>query len=213
MTLTVFDLDKTLIQGDSNELWHEFLLERGILSEEFKKEDERLMALYAKGDLDMDEYLTFAVSGLNAVEDDKVDALMGEFLDIKIKPIIYKQTPEVLKKSEHKIIISATPEFVVKPVSHFLGVDECIGMQLLKKDGLYTGKYNLPLSYKEGKVECLKKYIDEKNIKPHEIIFYSDSINDLPLLEFADVSYCINPDEKLEKVALKNGWDIFKWSK
>lgn len=212
MTLHVYDLDKTLIHGDSNELWHEYLLELGILDDEFIKEDKRLMDLYAQGRLDMDEYLAFAIDALKVVNKKKIDELMEEFLNLKIKPIIYPQASKLISEAEHKLIISATPEFIVSPISKMLGIDECIGMRLITKDGEFTGKYEKPLSYKGGKVECLKVWLKEKSFSPDKIIFYSDSINDLPLLEYANEAFCVNPDNKLKEVAKKNGWVMYDWS-
>lgn len=213
MILDIYDLDKTLIDGDSNELWHEYLLELGILDDDFIKEDKRLMGLYAQGVLDMDEYLAFAIDALKVIDKNKIDDLMGHFLENKIKPIIYKQSSKLLSESKNsKLIISATPEFIVRPISNLLGIKECIGMRLLTENGKFTGSYERPLSYKKGKVECLKIWLKKKNIKPEKIVFYSDSINDLPLLEYADESFCVNPDEKLKKVAQQNSWVIYNWN-
>lgn len=211
MILNVYDLDKTLINGDSNELWHEYLLDLGILNDDFIKEDKRLMDLYAKGQLDMDEYLRFAINALKVVNLKRVNELMEEFLNSYIKPIIYPQAKELIENAKNALIISATPEFIVRPISNMLGISECIGMRLIAKDGYFTGKYETPLSYKEGKVECLKQWLKEKNKSFEKKVFYSDSINDLPLLQYADEAYCVNPDEKLEKIAKEKQWVIYNW--
>lgn len=212
MKLTVFDLDKTLINGDSNELWHEFLKEKEILDDEFIEEDKRLMGLYAKGELDMDEYLKFALLALKALSLKEVDSLMSEFIEIKIAPIVYKEAPAVIKNAKNPLIISATPEFIVKPIGKFLGIDEAIGMRLVEENGYFTNKYEKPLSYQEGKVACLQNWLQEKNMSPEKIIFYTDSINDLPLCEFAHEAYCVNPDEKLKDIAKQRKWKIYLWS-
>ncbi len=211
MTLHVYDLDKTLINGDSNELWHEYLQELGILDDEFIKEDKRLMDLYAQGKLDMDMYLEFAVSAFKLIDKQKIESLMDKFLTSKIKPIVHKEAEKIIKNAKHKLIISATPEFIVRPISHMLGIDECIGMRLVMENGKFTGKYEKPLSYKGGKVDCLKIWLKEKDLHPEKITFYSDSINDLPLLEFADFAYCVNPDSQLENIAKKRDWVIYNW--
>lgn len=212
MQLYVFDLDKTLINGDSNELWHKYLYELGILNDEFMQKDKELMDLYALGKLDMDEYLSFALLALKTLSLSQIDELMQKFLQTKIKPIIYKQTNDILKKAKNKIIISATPEFIVSPIAKFLGVDECVGMRLVEQNGYYTNKYKLPLSYKEGKVQCLKQWLNEKNLKPKHITFYTDSINDLPLCNYADEAICINADEMLKQIAREKNWDILQWN-
>ncbi len=212
MILHVFDLDKTLLCGDSNELWHKHLLELGLLDEGFIKEDKRLMDLYAKGQLDMDTYLNFVFDALKQTSLDEISSLMGEFLEKKIKSLIYPDAKNILAKAQNKLIISATADFLVAPIAKMLGVDESIGLKLSTKDGKFTGKYELPLSYKEGKVECLKLWLKQKNLTCKKIIFYSDSINDLPLLEYAHEAHCVNPDEKLERVAKTKKWKIHKWN-
>lgn len=210
MTLNVFDLDKTLIDGDSNELWHEFLLEKQILDDEFLKEDKRLMDLYAKGELDMDEYLKFAVEAFTKLDIFQTQNLMSEYLENKIKPIIHKEAQEWIKNSTHSLIISGTPEFIVKNVANLLGIKEAIGMRLIIKENYFTNIYEKPLSYQEGKIECLKNWLDAQELKFTNIVFYTDSINDLPLCKFADEAICVNPDESLEKEANQNGWKIYK---
>lgn len=211
MTVTVFDLDKTLINGDSNELWHEFLKEKGILDDGFIQEDKRLMGLYAVGELDMDEYLKFALLALKALSLKEIDSFMSEFIETKIAPIIYKEAPAVIKVAKNPLIISATPEFIVRRIGKFLGIDEAIGMRLVEENGYFTNKYEKPLSYQEGKVACLKNWLKEKNMSPEKIIFYTDSINDLPLCEFAHEAYCVNPDAKLENIAKHKNWKIYHW--
>ncbi len=212
MILHVFDLDKTLLCGDSNELWHKHLLELGLLDEGFIKEDKRLMDLYAKGGLDMDTYLNFVFDALKQTSLDEINSLMDEFLEKKISPLIYPEAKNILTKAKHKLIISATADFLVTPIAKMLGVDESIGVKLLTKDGKFTGKYQTPLSYKSGKVECLKLWLKQKNLTCKKLIFYSDSINDLPLLEYAHEAHCVNPDEKLKSEAKKRKWDICEWN-
>ncbi|PID48378.1 MAG: HAD-IB family hydrolase [Proteobacteria bacterium] len=211
MCLDVYDLDKTLLNGDSNELWHEYLLELKILNDDFVKKDKILMDLYAQGKLNMDEYLDFALDALSILTLKDIEDLMPNFLDQKIKPIIHKQALKIIKKAKHKLIISATPEFIVKPISTMLGIDECIGIRLRVKNQRFTSTYEIPLSYKEGKIECLKQWLKQKDLKPKKINFYSDSINDLPLLEYANKAFCVNPDAKLRAIAKQRNWAIFDW--
>ncbi len=211
MTLEVYDLDKTLLNGDSNELWHEYLLDLNILNRDFIQKDKELMDLYAQGKLDMDTYLEFAIDALSVLSLSDIEELMPRFLDEYIKPIVHKEAKELIKNAKHKLIISATPEFVVRPISQMLGIDECIGMRLKVKDNKFTSQYEIPLSYKDGKVECLKQWLKQKNLSFDKIVFYSDSINDLPLLEYANEAYCVNPDDKLRAVAKEKKWTIYEW--
>lgn len=208
MTLNVFDLDKTLINGDSNELWHEFLCEKKIIDENFIKEDKRLMDLYAQGKLNMDEYLNFACDAFSKISIQETNLLLKIFIQEKIQNIVFSKAKEWINNAKHKLIISATPEFIVKEVANFLNIKDAIGMRLKQKNGFFTKEYEIPLSYQEGKVHCLQNWLKEKNLHFDEIIFYTDSINDLPLCNFATKINCINPDQKLKHLAIKNNWII-----
>lgn len=207
--LSVFDLDKTLINGDSYDLWHEFLLEKGILGDEYIAKNDEMIALYNRGELDMDMYIKFSEISLRAVSLDDIAKLMPEYLDSKISPIIRDKAKIWLNESKNsQIIISATPEYIVNPVSEFLGVKNFIGIRLKVKDNHYIGEYHAPLSYQDGKVDNLKIWLENSQISPKEIKFYTDSINDLPLCEYADTVVCVTPDDKLRNIAIKRGWEI-----
>lgn len=208
VVLTVFDLDKTLINGDSYDLWHEFLLEKNLLDVNFIKENEKMIALYDAGNLDMKEYLKFSITSLNSLNLEQILNLIGEYLEAKIKPIIYKEAKIWIKNQTPNLIISATPEYIVKPVAKFLGVKDAIGVNLVVKNGFYTDEFIPPLSFQEGKIEALKIYLKDKNLNPKKIVFYTDSINDLAMCEFADITNCVNPDPKLKKIATLKGWNI-----
>lgn len=207
--LSIFDLDKTLISGDSYDLWHEFLVEKGILGDDYTTKNNEMIELYNKGELDMDEYIKFSEISLSALSLDEISALMPEFLTLKISPIIRKSAKIWLNESkDSQIIISATPEYIVKPVAALLGVKHCIGIKLKVKNNHYIGEYYKPLSYQDGKVKCLKIWLDEHKISPKKMKFYTDSINDLPLCEFVDSVVCVSPDPKLRKIAQEKGWEI-----
>ncbi|NLK66667.1 MAG: HAD-IB family hydrolase [Campylobacteraceae bacterium] len=210
MTLTVFDLDKTLINGDSYDLWHQFLLEKNIIDEKFIEENIKMGELYDKGELNMLEYLEFSVSSLKSLSLDEIDALMPEFLQSKIEPIVFKEARGWLANTEPNLIISATPEYVVKPVAKFLGAKYSMGVKLKVENNYYTSKFHEPLTFREGKIDGLKLHIKEQGLNPSKVVFYTDSINDLPLCKYADEVFCVNPDEKLEAEALKNGWEILR---
>lgn len=208
MTITVFDLDKTLINGDSYDLWHKFLFEKKIIDLDFIEKNKKMGELYDDGKLNMLEYLEFSVSSLNTLNLDDIDALMPEFLDKKIQPIIFEEAKEWLANSNPNLIISATPEYIVKPVAKLLGVKNAIGVKLKIENNFYTSKFFEPLTFREGKIDGLKKYLKEQNLEPNKVVFYTDSINDLSMCMFADTVFCVNPDEKLKKEALKNCWNI-----
>ena len=151
MTLTVFDLDKTLINGDSYDLWHEFLLEKDILKDDFIRENQKMIELYDEGKLDMQEYLKFSITSLKSLSLDEISNLIPEFLETKIKPIIYNEAKIWIKTLTPNLIISATPSYIVNPVSKYLGVKEAIGVNLVVKNSHYTDKATIfSLNFSKG---------------------------------------------------------------
>ncbi|MSN96718.1 HAD-IB family hydrolase [Campylobacter sp. FMV-PI01] len=208
MILGVFDLDKTLILGDSYDLWHEFLLERKILGQKFIDENKQMGILYEKGELDMDEYLKFSITSLKSLSVEQINDLIPIFLKDKIEPIIHRKTREWLAKFDRNLIISATPEYIVKPISNLLKANDFIGVELEQKDGFYTPNAKKPLSFREGKVLNLELYLKNNSLNPEKIAFYTDSINDISMCEYADFVTCVNPDMKLRKIAIDKKWDI-----
>ncbi|NLY03682.1 MAG: HAD-IB family hydrolase [Campylobacter sp.] len=207
--LSVFDLDKTLIKGDSYDLWHDFLLEKKILGDEFIEKNEEMGKLYDAGKLDMDTYIKFSEISLKSVSLDEISTLIPEFLESKILPIVHDNAKIWLNSSRNsQLIISATPEYIVKPIAHFLGVKHAIGVKLKIKNGYYISKYEKPMSYQEGKVVCLKNWLKDQKLKPKKIKFYTDSINDITLCKFADSVVCVSPDDELRAIAVKQNWEI-----
>ncbi len=214
--LYVFDMDETLVNGDAAMMWNEFLVEKGIASDaSFVEEDQRLMGLYTQGKLDMEDYLTFAMQPLADMTTQQVNALVEECVDTKVLPNLFKQTLpliEQLKRDEiDMLIISASVTFLVEVVGRKLGIPEALGIDLIEKQGCYTSKIEGVPSYREGKVTRLEQWIAAQPTTYSEIHFYTDSINDLPLCEFADYAYLVNPCPRLKALADRPNWQILNW--
>ena len=214
--LYVFDMDETLVNGDAAMMWNEFLVEKGIASDaSFVEEDQRLMGLYTQGKLDMEDYLTFAMQPLADMTTQQVNALVEECVDTKVLPNLFKQTLpliEQLKRDEiDMLIISASVTFLVEVVGRKLGIPEALGIDLVEKQGRYTSKIEGVPSYREGKVIRLEQWIAAQPTTYSEIHFYTDSINDLPLCEFADYAYLVNPCPRLKALADRPNWQILNW--
>jgi HAD superfamily hydrolase (TIGR01490 family) len=214
--LYVFDMDETLVNGDAAMMWNEFLVEKGIASDaSFVEEDQRLMGLYTQGKLDMEDYLTFAMQPLADMTTQQVNALVEECVDTKVLPNLFKQTLpliEQLKRDEiDMLIISASVTFLVEVVGRKLGIPEALGIDLVEKQGRYTSKIEGVPSYREGKVTRLEQWIAAQPTTYSEIHFYTDSINDLPLCEFADYAYLVNPCPRLKALADRPNWQILNW--
>jgi HAD superfamily hydrolase (TIGR01490 family) len=214
--LYVFDMDETLVNGDAAMMWNEFLVEKGIASDaSFVEEDQRLMGLYTQGKLDMEDYLTFAMQPLADMTTQQVNALVEECVDTKVLPNLFKQTLpliEQLKRDEiDMLIISASVTFLVEVVGRKLGIPEALGIDLVEKQGRYTSKIEGVPSYREGKVTRLEQWIAAQPTTYSEIHFYTDSINDLPLCEYADYAYLVNPCPRLKALSDRPNWQILNW--
>ena len=215
--LFVFDLDETLIACDSCVEWHRFLVERGIISDpNFLKEDQRLMALYAEGVLDMQEYISHSMKPLVKLTCEDIDWLAEECARTRILPKAYPEAKTLLaelkQQNRDAIIISATQSFIVSQVAKLLGVDTAMGIDLAVKNGTYSDEMTGIPTFRAGKVERLKSWLQEHDEQYEVIEFYTDSINDLPLCEYADFVNAINPCKNLEVVARARSWNIHRWA-
>lgn len=212
----IFDLDETLIGGDSASLWNHFLVEKGIAPQTLIYEEKMLMQEYSEGNMDMNSYMESSISPIIGKSQNEVNLLVSEFIYEKIAPIVYQDALGRIswhQKHRHTVVIvSATGEHLVKPIAKFFNIQHALGIQLVLKDGIYTGETDGILSYKKGKVTRIKNWIKQKNIKFSESYGYSDSCNDIPLLTFVDNAFAINPDPHLTLHAQENNWQILSWN-
>ncbi len=214
--LFVFDLDETLVAGDTGMLWHEYLVEQAIVTDpEFLEEDRRLMALYSAGELDIDEYIRFSLTPLGDWPWEKVDRLVEDFISRKVAGLVYpdarQRLADIRASGDQILIISATVSFIVKPVARMLGVEQAIGIDL-HQETQYLPRVRGTASFREGKVLRLQQWLAGQEQEYGLIHFYSDSINDRPLLEHADRANVVNPCQQLAQVASTQGWPVLRWA-
>lgn len=211
MNLAIFDLDNTLIGGDSDYLWGEFLVEKKLVDARlYERENKRFYNEYKAGTLDIYEFLEFSLAPLSRYSPATLAALHQEFMAAKINTIWLPKAEALLKehrdKNDYLLIITATNHFVTAPIAEKLGVDDIIATMPEQKNNLYTGKVSGIPCFQEGKVERLSQWLQEKNYSLEDSHFYSDSINDLPLLLKVTHPVAVDPDEKLEKYAVEHNW-------
>jgi HAD superfamily hydrolase (TIGR01490 family) len=211
MTIALFDLDNTLLAGDSDYMWGKFLVKNQMVDGPlFERENQRFYEEYAAGVLDINAYLTFQLGVLAQFDKKELDELRIKFLTENIEPIITKKSRQLLKKHRDKgdtlIIITATNSFVTTPIAQALGVEHLIATGVEVKNGQYTGKSIGTPCFQEGKVTLLNKWLTQNQKGLTGSWFYSDSHNDLPLLNVVDNPIAVDPDEKLEKYAQQKGW-------
>ncbi|ATJ83816.1 HAD family hydrolase [Halomonas beimenensis] len=213
MSLAIFDLDNTLLSIDSDHAWGEFLLEQGAVDPvAYKEANDRFMADYEAGTLDMAEFLAVALKPLAENSPEQLAAWHQQFMASKIEPHILPRGEELIARHRARgdtlLIITATNRFITGPIAERLGVDELIAVEPEMIDGRYTGRVSGVPSYREGKVTRLEQWLEGRELSLHDAWFYSDSHNDLALLERVDHPVAVDPDETLRQAAEERGWKI-----
>ena len=213
MSLAIFDLDNTLISTDSDHAWGEFLLEQGAVDPvAYREANERFMADYNAGTLDMAAFLEMALKPLAENTPEQLSAWHQQFMASKIEPHILPKAEELLARHRTRgdtlLIITATNRFITAPIAERLGVDYLIAVDPEVESGRYTGRVSGIPSYREGKVTRLHAWLEDKDFTLDGAWFYSDSHNDLPLLEEVDHPVAVDPDDTLRKIAEERQWRI-----
>lgn len=211
MRLALFDLDNTLLGGDSDHAWGDYLCERGILDPvEYKARNDAFYVDYLAGKLNLTDYLNFSLEILAATEMAQLDEWHRDFMRDCVEPIILPKALELLAShraaGDKLVIITATNRFVTGPIAERLGVETLLATECELQDGRYTGRsFDVPC-FREGKVTRLNRWLEENGLSLEDSYFYSDSMNDLPLLEQVTHPVVVNPDPNLHEEAKRRGW-------
>ncbi len=213
MPLALFDLDNTLLSGDSDYEWGQFLVEKNLVdSKAYERANQKFYKEYQQGTLDIVEFCAFSFAFLASQDRQTLNALHKEFMQQKIIPLMGDKSRALLDKHRRRgdelLIITATNSFITRPIAEAFGVDHLIATEPKIVDGKFTTEIDGEPCFKEGKVIRLKQWLEEQNATMRDSVFYSDSHNDLPLLEMADTPVAVDPDEKLEEIALQRDWEI-----
>ncbi len=213
MQVAIFDLDNTLIAGDSDCLWGEFLTEKGVVdARHYAAEHEKYYQDYLQGKLDINEFLSFQLAELGKHDIDTLEQWREQFIDEKIKPVILEQAKVLVnqhREQDHELlIITATNRFLTEPIAKLFGIKHLIACEPEMIDGKYTGNATGTPSYAEGKVSRYHAWLEQQDIDTCESWFYSDSRNDIPLLQVVDHPVAVDPDDLLRQTAKNNHWQI-----
>ena len=210
--LVIFDLDNTILNGDSDYSMINFLVAKSILDNSALDVNQSFMDDYKKGKLDFDEYTKFALKSFIGMSHIEISELTIEFVKAVIEPMINIYALKIIHDHQDdgcKILIaSATNELIVKPIAKRLEVADYLGTKAKFIDNKCTGNYLPPSALGEGKLKLVTDWAKIKGFNLELATFYSDSINDLPLLEKVNNPIAVNPDPKLEKVSITRGWKI-----
>ncbi|CAB1276819.1 histidinol-phosphatase [Candidatus Nitrosacidococcus tergens] len=214
MGLAIFDLDNTLIGGDSDYLWNLFLAELDIIDGTNRiAKNEVFYQQYLDGTLNIYEFLTFQFEPLKNHPFNQLITWRAQYIKEKIQPIILPKALELISFHQRQghtlLIITATNRFITQPIAEILGVQHLIATEPEMQDGCYTGRVEGTPSYREGKITRLHEWLALQHLSlDNPSWFYSDSHNDIPLLEQVTYPTVVDPDKKLATHAKNQGWKI-----
>lgn len=211
--LAIFDLDNTLLAGDSDHQWGEYLCERGLVdADAYRTKNDQFYADYLAGKLDVLAYQNFCQEVLGRTEKAELDKWHTGFMRDCIEPIILAKGEALLAKhraaGDLVMIITATNRFITEPIAQRLGVEHLIATECGMQEGQYTGELVDVPSFQEGKITRLNTWLAEHQATLEDSYFYSDSHNDLPLLEKVTHPVAVDPDDTLRALAEQRGWPV-----
>ncbi|MBA5249055.1 MAG: HAD family hydrolase [Gammaproteobacteria bacterium] len=217
MALALFDLDKTLLGGDSDFLWGEFLSEIGAVDvNNYQIQNQKFFDDYALGKLDIVEYLEFCLLPLANNSIKQLNKWHQQFMLEKIQPIFLETAKKVVdahkKNGDRTIVITATNSFVTRPIAQAYGINELLATEPEMVNGKFSGKVLGEPCFQIGKVRKLKQWCKENNESLSGAYFYSDSHNDLPLLELVDNPIVVHGDNILLAIAKQKKWQCMDWT-
>ena len=217
MKLALFDLDDTLLDGDSDFHWAQYLIERGVIDRgHYERRNASFHGHYSSGTLDIHEYLAFQLGPLAGRPREELDEWHRAFMAEKVRPLIHAKTPSLLASHADALvaIVTATNSFVTGPIARELGVGHLIATEAeVAPDGRFTGRAAGTPSFREGKVARVREWLATLGHRFEDFTetwFYSDSHNDLPLLEMVSMPVAVDPDPLLEGRARERGWPILR---
>ncbi len=214
MKLAMFDLDNTLLDGDSDYAWAQFLIQEGVLHpDEYNAKNEYFFARYKDGTLDIHEFLDFQLSPIANRPRAQLDQWHQDFMQRMIRPIIAPGSPALIEKHADATmaIVTATNRFITGPIAKELAVPKLIATDIEERpDGTFTGKPRGTPTFREGKIVAVDAWLASmgRKLADYESWFYSDSLNDLPLLELVTHPVAVDPDPTLKARAEERGWRI-----
>jgi HAD superfamily hydrolase (TIGR01490 family) len=213
MPLAIFDLDNTLLSGDSDYLWGRHLVELGVVdADHYERANADFYEDYRAGRLDIDAFLAFALRPLRDNDPADLQRWRSQFLSARIEPRIGRPALDLVDRHRRQgdtlLVITATNAFVTAPIVERFGIPHLIATEPEHDGAGFTGRVSGIPAFQEGKVARLEAWLAERDEDLAGSTFYSDSINDLPLLERVDRPVAVDPDPRLEEVARARGWPV-----
>ena len=213
--LALFDLDNTLLGGDSDHAWGEFLIARALVDEEVHRQtNNRFYAEYVAGTLDIHAWLAFTLGPIRQFSERQRNELLADFLDQWARPLVLDAGLELVREhrrlGDYCMILTATSDLITHPIARLFEVDELLATEAEIVGGAITGRIRGTPCFQHGKVKKMRDWLaaNANGATLDNSVFYSDSINDLPLLELAGEPVAVDPDDRLRQIARDRGWKI-----
>ena len=211
MAIVFLDLDETLLDGDSDYEWGRYLATTGKVDRAtYEKENERFYREYLAGTFDILEFLDFALKPLAENSHTELCKWRSQFVETRIRPMIKAKAPELIRQhreaEDEPVVITSTNRFIVEPICELLGIENLIATEPAQENGEFTGKVEGVPCFGPGKVTRADQWADSCSKSLQDSYFYTDSFNDLPLLEHVGFPVAVDADEKLAAHASKLGW-------
>lgn len=215
MAVIVYDLDHTLINADCSQLWINYLTDNGIVGPEFIAEADHQHQQYLASTLDMNDYLELILKPHIGQTVSQVAAELPQFIEHYVSPHIRSDAVENIRQHQARgdrcVVISASVDFLVEPIAQHLGIQDAIGVQVELDNGRISGKGKGTICYQAGKIFYFNEWLQQHNESATNSWFYSDSHNDIPLLEVVDNAVAVSPDATLVEIATQRDWKIVNW--
>lgn len=214
MILALFDLDNTLLSGDSDFEWAQFLIDRGVLDREvYEARNQTFYDQYKAGTLDIRKFLDFQLKPLSRHPRKVLDAWHAEFMTERIQPMMRNSARDLVERHREEVcvVITATNSFVTAPIAQAFGIEHLIATEPEVRNGEFTGGVQGTPCFREGKVERLEEWLSGRGESINTLIkstFYTDSHNDLPMLERVTHPVAVDPDAALRARAAARGWPV-----
>ena len=212
--LAIFDLDNTILNGDSDYSWINFLIEKRLVDkDEYERKNKYFYNQYYQGKLNYDEWAEFALTTIKGKKPEEIEDILSKFLSEIIEPMINIYALKLLHDHTHNndimLLASATNSVIVEPIAKRLGFENIVSTEVEIIDEIYTGKVLGIPALSEGKLIKVKEWMLQNSIESFDnTSFYSDSINDLPLLAAVSKPVAVNPDDMLREECRKRSWEI-----
>ena len=213
MSLAIFDLDNTLLADDSDFLWGQFLVDRGIVDKDYyEAANQKFYQEYQHGSLDIYEFLRFSLAPLALHDAQQLHIWREEFINEVIKPLLLEAAQALIEKHRSQgdtlLVITATNRFITEPIVKLYGIEHLLATSPEFINGQYTGKFLGTPCFQAGKVTHLNNWLANTAETLQGSWFYSDSYNDIPLLKLVDNPVAVDPDEKLLQEARLANWPV-----